>query len=102
MTDHAGLKELAERLRERPVMLKPGETQLMTLSVAAGPSVQEQAADAILALLAEIERMQEVLKTISGQKKTTELETVADVEYADFEQGYDDMIDFARATLGEK
>lgn len=47
----------------------------------------------------EIERLRAALKTIAKQKKTDELETACDVEYADFEGGYDACIDVARAAL---
>lgn len=44
-------------------------------------------------------KMREALEKIGKQKKTDELETACDVEYADFEQGYDDSIAIARAIL---
>lgn len=46
-------------------------------------------------------KMREALEKIGKQKKTDELETACDVEYADFEQGYDDSIAIARAILKE-
>jgi hypothetical protein len=41
----------------------------------------------------------EALRDISRQKKTDELDTEHDVEFADFEGGYDACIDRARAAL---
>ena len=51
------------------------------------------------AALDEIDRLREALQDIAKQKKTDELVTVCDVEYADFEDGYDMCIDTARAAL---
>ncbi len=47
----------------------------------------------------ENERLRAALEGIAAQKKTTELVTATDVEYADFEDGYDMCIDRARAAL---
>lgn len=47
----------------------------------------------------EIERLEAALKDIAKQKKTDELETEYDVEVADFETGYDTIIDVARKAL---
>ena len=54
-----------------------------------------------LAMAKRCEAYRDALAKISEQKKTDELETVNDVEFADFEQGYDDIIDIARKVLGE-
>jgi hypothetical protein len=48
---------------------------------------------------AEVARLRDVLSDIAKQKRTDELETVLDVEYADFEGGYDDCINRARAAI---
>jgi hypothetical protein len=56
----------------------------------------------VRALEAENARLREALEEISRQKKTDELITELDVEYADFEGGYDACIDTARAALQEK
>ena len=48
---------------------------------------------------ARIAKLEEALKDIAKQKKTTELVTSCDVEYADFEEGYDTCIDVAREAL---
>lgn len=48
---------------------------------------------------AERDSYREALRDIAKQKKTTELETEYDVEWADFEGGYDAIIDVARAAL---
>ena len=45
---------------------------------------------------ARIKELEEAINDIARQKKTDELETLYDVEVADFEQGYDDCIDVAR------
>ena len=47
----------------------------------------------------EIARLREALEEIAKQKRTDEQETEHDVEYADFEGGYDACIDRARAAL---
>lgn len=47
-------------------------------------------------------RLREALEEIARQKLTDELETEADVEYADFEEGYDCCIRRARAALKEQ
>ena len=47
-------------------------------------------------------RLREALEKIAGQKRTDELETPYDVEYADSEQGYDDSINIARAALNKE
>lgn len=57
------------------------------------------AASAWLAMVKRCEAYRDALATISEQKKTDELKTATDVEYADFEQGYDDIIDIARNAL---
>lgn len=41
------------------------------------------------------------LREIAKQKRTDELETEYDVEYADFEGGFDDCINRARAALAK-
>ncbi len=51
-------------------------------------------------IAARIAALEAALKDIARQKKTDELETEADAEYADFEGAYDTMIDLARAALG--
>lgn len=43
--------------------------------------------------------LRKAVEEIARQKKTTELVTACDVEYADFEDGYDMCIDRARAAL---
>ena len=43
----------------------------------------------------------EALSEISKQKKTTEISTEYEVEFADFEDGYDTCIDEARAALAQ-
>lgn len=48
-----------------------------------------------------IAELREALEEIARQKRTDELVTSVDVEYADFEQGYDDCIDCARAILAK-
>jgi hypothetical protein len=50
-------------------------------------------------LRAENKSMVNSLRWIAGQKKTDELITEFDAEYADFEGGYDAIIDVARAEL---
>ena len=57
---------------------------------------------ALTAQQAEIGRLREALGVIARQKKTLELETEYDVECADFEEGYDAIIDIARAALTGK
>jgi hypothetical protein len=54
------------------------------------------------ALNAENARLWEALRDIARQKKTDELDTEYDVEVADFEGGYDSIIDIARVAVGEK
>lgn len=56
----------------------------------------------IVTLGQEVGRLREALEKISTQKKTNELDTEYDVEFADFEDGYDMCIDTARAALAEK
>lgn len=46
-----------------------------------------------------IERLREALQCVASQKRTDELETSYDVEFADFENAYDQMIEKARAAL---
>jgi len=46
-----------------------------------------------------IEALEAALEDIAKQKKTDELETEYDVEVADFETGYDTIIDVARKAL---
>lgn len=46
-----------------------------------------------------IEALEAALTDIARQKKTDELETEYDVEVADFETGYDTIIDVARKAL---
>lgn len=55
----------------------------------------------ILRAVNNYDKMREALEKIASQKRTNELETACDVEYADFEQGYDDSIAIARAILKE-
>lgn len=59
--------------------------------------------DDLMALLPEFASknatMQAAIEDIANQKKTTELETEYDVEVADFEDGYDTIIDVARKAL---
>jgi DNA repair exonuclease SbcCD ATPase subunit len=50
---------------------------------------------------AKLAKAVEDLGEIAQQKKTDELETEYDVEFADFEGGYDWCIDLARTTLAE-
>lgn len=47
----------------------------------------------------QYEAMVEALEKIAKQMKTDEIETEYDEAVADFEQGYDDCIDTARAAL---
>lgn len=68
-----------------------------TRLIAAAPTL---AADT-LRLLDEIERLRGVLGRIACQKRGNELETALAIEYADFQDGYDIMIDEARAALAE-
>jgi len=49
--------------------------------------------------LVEVAGLVEALRDISRQKKTDDLDTEHDVEFADFEGGYDACIDRARAAL---
>jgi len=56
---------------------------------------------ALSAAEAKLEKAREALRVISIQKKTDELVTAYDVEYADFEGGYDCCVDVARAALKE-
>ncbi len=63
-------------------------------------NLEVAAVNALPALCEEWKRMREALTEIAKQKKTDELETMTDVEYADFEDGYDASIDRARAALG--
>lgn len=51
---------------------------------------------------AQAKRLWEALEKIAKQKKTTELVTAHDVEFADFEGGYDECIDTARAALAKE
>lgn len=55
---------------------------------------------AYLDAMAENERMREALASIAHQKRSDELETVADEEYADFTDGFDACVNVARAALG--
>ena len=55
----------------------------------------------VLRAVNNYDKMREALEKITSQKRTNELETACDVEYADFEQGYDDIIAIARAILKE-
>ena len=55
-----------------------------------------------LRLMDEIERLRDVLSRIAVQKRSDELETALAVEYADFQDGYDIMIDEARAALAKE
>lgn len=48
---------------------------------------------------AQVAALWEALNEIARQKKTDELETEYDVEVADFESGYDECINRARAAL---
>lgn len=57
--------------------------------------------DDIDAMQNEIERLRYVLGRIAVQKRSDELETALAVEYADFQDGYDIMVDEARAALAE-
>jgi hypothetical protein len=50
-------------------------------------------------LTAEVERMRGVLKAISKQKRTDELDNEYEVECCDFEGGYDFCINTARAAM---
>jgi len=47
----------------------------------------------------EADRLREALVQIARQKRTDELETEADVEYADFEDGFNTCVNVARAAL---
>lgn len=51
------------------------------------------------ALRQRVAVLTEALRNIAIQKRTDELITECDVEYADFEEGYDLCIDRARAAL---
>lgn len=46
-----------------------------------------------------IEALEAAIEYIAKQKKTDELETEYDVEVADFETGYDTIIEVARKAL---
>jgi hypothetical protein len=74
-----------------------GWTPTTVVHVPAG--LLHQAADEITRLTARVAELEAALKEIAAQKKTTELVTACDVEYADFEDGYDMCIDRARAAL---
>lgn len=50
-------------------------------------------------LVRQRDHMKAALEDIAKQKKTDELETEYDVEVADFETGYDTIIDVARKAL---
>lgn len=50
-------------------------------------------------LAAERDRLREALENIARQKRTDELVTEFDVEYADFEGGFDECVNAARAAL---
>lgn len=58
-----------------------------------------EAAARIEELEAEVVTATEALEDIARQKRTDELETEYDVEVADFEGGYDAIIDVARAAI---
>ena len=60
----------------------------------------EQAETAIRALTAvQPDAREAALRDIARQKKTDEMDTEYDVEYADFEGGYNAIIDVARRAL---
>jgi phosphosulfolactate phosphohydrolase-like enzyme len=59
----------------------------------------ERAEDRAEAAEAAVERLAEYLGRIARQKRSDELETEADVEYADFEDGFDACVNVARAAL---
>jgi regulator of replication initiation timing len=86
------MNDIVERLRQIPRFA----------DFNAPPLIEHEAADEIERLRAENERLREALEKISTQKKTNELDTEYDVEFADFEDGYDMCIDTARAALGEE
>lgn len=73
-----------------------GEDCDLTVAWMAGA---KEAKDEIAALRAKLKEAVEALREIATQKKTDELVTEFDVEYADFEGGYDACIDRARAAL---
>ena len=50
---------------------------------------------------ARADKLLEALENIARQKKTDELDTDYGVEYADFEGGYDAIIDEARTAIRE-
>ena len=58
-----------------------------------------EAADRIEQLTAERDRLRGALRDIARQKKADEMDTEYDVEYADFEGGYNAIIDVARVAL---
>lgn len=68
-------------------------------AVAAAADQIERDGREIERLTAENQRLREVLEQISIQKRTDELVTAFDVEFADFEDGYDLCIDRARDAL---
>lgn len=61
--------------------------------------LQEAFAAALAPFEDENRRLREALEQIAIQKRTDELVTALDVEFADFEDGYDQCIDCARAAL---
>ena len=65
-------------------------------------NVKVETLDAELARVrARGERLVEALEDIAKQKRTDELDTEYDVEVADFEGGYDAVINVARAALAQ-
>ena len=74
---------------------KDGEPDNNARLIAAAPDLHAH----LTAALDEIERLREALEQIAAQKRTDELVTALDVEFADFEDGYDLCIDCARAAL---
>ena len=58
-------------------------------------------ADRLAALQAQNRKLVGALTDIARQKKTDEFDTEYDAECADFEGGYDAIIDRARAAIAE-
>lgn len=86
MGDHDKARETVKHLRKYDARTATGR-------------LTHRAADLITALAEENRRLREALEQIAIQKRTDELVTVLDVEFADFEGGYDLCIDCARAAL---
>jgi hypothetical protein len=93
----AALRSLAS---ERDALRAENEKLRATLNLAV--TSHHEAVNTAISLVAERDALRAALRDIARQKKTDELDTEYDVEVADFEGGYDSIIDIARAALGEK